>query len=191
MPATATAGWYHPVPYEQDTGDAWQTMTAHARSIWRSPRSRNSSAGAPSSSSARRRRADRGHFDRVARARHCPRRGRHPARPCDGDFRAGIGRQEHPCAAHHGRSPEGRRNRRLHRRRTRHGPRIRARPRHPSRRPPGEPARYRRAGARNLRGAGPLECRRRHRGRLGGRARARAPKSRATWAMRTSVCRRG
>ena len=58
------------------------------------------------------------------------------------------------------------------------------------RQPAGLAARQRRAGARDRRGADPLERRRRRRRRLGRRARAARPKSKARWATRRWACRR-
>ena len=64
------------------------------------------------------------------------------------------------------------RHRGLHRRRARARSHLREEPRREHRRAPDLPARHRRAGARDRRDAGALQCGRRHRDRLGGGARA-------------------
>ena len=80
---------------------------------------------------------------------------------------------------------------RLHRRRARARPGLRPPHRRRRRRAAGQPARQRRAGARDRRDADPLRRARRHLHRLGRGARAARPRSRARWATRSSACRRG
>ena len=92
---------------------------------------------------------------------------------------------------HHRRGPEARRRVRVHRRRARDGPALRAGDRRRHRRAARLAARLRRAGARDRRHARALRRGRRDRGRLGRRAhaagRARGPDGRPD----ASACRRG
>ena len=115
---------------------------------------------------------DRGHPHRLPgprpRARH---RGPAPG-PGGRDLRPGVVGEDHARDARRRRGPAQRRGVRLHRRRARHGSGVRGRDRRRRRRPLHLPARHRRAGARDRRHAHPLGCARRHRDRLGGRARA-------------------
>ena len=67
-----------------------------------------------------------------------------------------------------------------------YAPEARRRSREPARLAAGQ----RRTGAGNRRGSRPVRRRGRGRGRLGRRARARAPRSRAKWAKRRWACRR-
>ena len=122
---------------------------------------------------ARRRRGDRRHrgrLHRLARPRHRARRRRPAARPGGRDLRPGVVGQDHAHAAGHRRDAEARRHLRLHRRRARARRPVRAEAR---RQPAGaadQPARHRRAGARDRRRAGPLRLGRPGRHRLGRRA---------------------
>ena len=91
--------------------------------------------------------------------RHRARRRRPAARPDHRDLRARELGQDHAHAPRHRRGAEGRRQLRLHRRRARARPVLRQEARRQSRRPADQPARHRRAGARDRRHAGPLAVR--------------------------------
>jgi recombination protein RecA len=92
--------------------------------------------------------------------------------------------------ARHRRGAKDRRHRRLHRRRARARSQLCRRARCRSRQFAGLAAGYRRTGARDRRDAHAQQCGRRGRRRLGRRARDQVPSWKATWAMRTSACRR-
>ena len=95
-------------------------------------------------------------------------RRRPAAWPDHRDLRAGELGQDHAHAARHRRGAEGRRQRRLHRRRARARPLLRQEAGRQPGRPPDQPARHRRAGAGDRRHAGALRRHRRDRGRFGG-----------------------
>ena len=115
---------------------------------------------------------DRLHLHRLDQHRLRPRHRRPAPRPRHRDLRPGVVRQDDAGAAGHCRSARRRRHGRVRRCRARARRAVRAeawrRPREPAR----VAARQRRAGARDRRGADPLQQRRRRRRRLGGRARA-------------------
>ena len=110
--------------------------------------------------------------DGLDRARPGARRRRHPARPDHRDLRPGVVGQDDGLPARPGRGPGARRGRRLHRCRARARSGLRPRLRRQRRRAPRQPARHRRAGARDHRDAHPLGRHRLRRRRLGRRARA-------------------
>ena len=117
-------------------------------------------------------RADSGHLHRLRQPGLCARHRRHAPRPRHRDFRTGIVGQDDARAAGDCRGAEGRRHGGVRRRRARARRAVRAEARRGARQPARLAARQRRAGARDRRSARPLERRRRHRRRLGGRARA-------------------
>ena len=87
--------------------------------------------------------ADRGHPDRVDRARRRARHRRAAARPGRRDLRPGVLGQDHRRAARGGQRAGGRRHRGVHRRRARARPRVRQEARRRHRRAAGLPARHR------------------------------------------------
>ena len=89
------------------------------------------------------------------------------ARPRRRGLRAGELGQDDARLPRDRRGPAPRRHLRLHRRRARDGPAVRAQDRRQRRRPARLAARHRRAGARDHRAARPLRRARRRRGRLG------------------------
>ena len=134
---------------------------------------------------------DRRDLDRLALARHRARDRRAAARAHRRDLRPRVVGQDDARLPRDRRGAAPRRHLRLHRRRARDGPAVRAPDRRRHRRAPRLAARHGRAGARDRRAPHPLRRARRRRGRLGRRARRRRRRSRARWATATSACRRG
>ena len=114
----------------------------------------------------------RRHPDRRASARCRTRNRRRSPRAHRRGVRPRIQRQDHACPADPRRSAGARRHRRVHRRRACARPRVRRQARCRHRRGSHRAARYRRAGARDLRHAREVRGHRLHRHRLRGRPRA-------------------
>ena len=110
--------------------------------------------------------------DGLDRAGPRARRRRHPARPDHRDLRPRVVGQDHGLPARHRGGPAQGRDRGVHRRRARARPGLCPRLRRERRRAPRQPARHRRAGARDHRDPDPLRRRghRRRRLRRGPRA---------------------
>ena len=113
------------------------------------------------------------------------------ARPHHRGLRAGKLGQDDAGPARDRRSTEARRHLRLHRRGTCAGPDLRPQAWRGRGQSADQPAGRRRAGAGNLRHAGPLRRHRRAGGRFGGRPWCRAPSWKARWATRMWACMRG
>ena len=135
--------------------------------------------------------SDRRDLDRLALARPRARHRRAAARPRGRDLRPGVLGQDDARLPRDRRGAAPRRHLRLHRRRARDGPAVRAQDRRQRRRPAGLAARHGRAGARDHRAARPLRRARRRRGRLGRRADAEGRDRGRDGRHATSASRRG